>query len=90
MHVVRNHEEEAQLAYLSVLAEKSRERRKDLASKKLCINGPTHGPATHGPRCYWCKYVHKHGVARAVAELAVTLRPPNYKPRVRVNDITAL
>ncbi len=34
-------------------------RRDDLRRATLCINGPLHGKATHGCRCYACYLAHK-------------------------------
>jgi hypothetical protein len=64
-------------------AEHARWRRSRLAEQQLCINGRSHGQATHGVRCQWCAAVHKIGVVRALAELSSTLRPPGYKFRKR-------
>lgn len=36
-------------------------RRTELAAEGLCINGRSHGPATHGVRCKRCDDVHKGG-----------------------------
>lgn len=37
----------------------ARDRRRELAAQKLCINGATHGSATHGVRCEDCHETHK-------------------------------
>jgi hypothetical protein len=54
-------------------------RRRDLAAKKLCINGESHGPATQGCRCNWCAAVHKKGLRKVLADPAAPPRPPGYK-----------
>jgi hypothetical protein len=50
----------------AVDAERMRIRRKRLTDAKLCLNGESHGPSTHGVRCQWCYGVHKFGAAVAV------------------------
>jgi hypothetical protein len=64
-------------------AANARVRRNNLANDGVCINGRSHGKATHGCRCEWCHAVHRIGVERALNELAVTLRPPGYRHRKR-------
>ncbi len=64
----------------------SRDRRAVLARDGLCINGATHGPATHGKKCAWCAAVHKLGLS-VVLELAARgeapPRPPGHVVRPR-------
>lgn len=65
------------------------ERRADLLARGLCLNGATHGPATHGRCCAWCRAVHNLGLP-AVIELdaigEAPPRPPGYVLRSRVAD----
>lgn len=42
-----------------VVADQRRERARD----GVCINGRSHGKATHGVRCEHCWLVYKHGAA---------------------------
>lgn len=57
-------------------------RRQRLASDHMCINGSTHGAATHGVRCGWCHDVNRRGLSRVI-ELPRHPRPPGYIPRPR-------
>lgn len=68
--------------YMDRQAAKSRRRRADLRSNKLCINGPSHGPATHGVKCGHCADVHKRGLA-CVLESPTFAQPSGYAPRPR-------
>lgn len=52
-------------------------RRALLGEQKLCLNGESHGPATHGVRCAWCHAVHRFGVV--VAFRMGIARPPNHR-----------
>lgn len=38
---------------------KAKNRRDRLREQKLCLNGESHGPATHGCRCFACHETHK-------------------------------
>lgn len=38
---------------------RAKARRAALAADRLCINGRSHGPATHGPRCEGCAATHR-------------------------------
>lgn len=49
----------------------ARGRRRILADAKICINGVSHGKATHGILCYRCRLVHR-GMAPADALVAAT------------------
>jgi hypothetical protein len=69
--------------------ERAKDRRIELSGEGVCINGRSHGPPVEDSvRCAWCRAVHRIGVERALVEVDATQRPPNYKPRIRVNDIT--
>jgi len=65
----------------------SRERRAELAGYKLCINGGSHGAATSGKLCDWCRAVHKHGVETVIANMlkehSAPPMPPGYRYRPR-------
>lgn len=67
----------------------ARDRRARLVADKLCINGKTHGPATHGCRCAWCDAVHRHGVAKVLEDPAAPARPPKYRvPTIASFDVS--
>lgn len=38
------------------------QRRRDLAGEGLCMNGRTHGKATHSGRCWRCYLVKRYGI----------------------------
>jgi hypothetical protein len=61
----------------------AKNRRDDLTARGFCINGETHGPATHGRRCLWCKVVHYRGVLMVLADPKAPPQPPGYKFRPR-------
>jgi hypothetical protein len=60
-------------------------RKRTLEALKLCINGPSHGPATNGTRCAWCALVNNHGLQHALrlAERGEATKPVDYVPRPR-------
>lgn len=67
----------------------ARDRRARLAAKKVCINGASHGPRTHGCRCAWCDAVHRHGVAKVLEDPAAPARPPKYRvPTIAARDVS--
>lgn len=58
-------------------AERMRNRRARLRGQRTCINGISHGQATHGCRCAWCADVHKRGIEIVLATPKF-LPPPGY------------
>ena len=68
-------------AYLAKL------RRIRLQNAGWCINGEAHGKATHGPRCAWCKRVHRVGVdvayRQATQDPGAAQPPTGYVMRIR-------
>lgn len=46
----------------------SKKRRDSLREEKLCINGRSHGKATHGDLCWPCRAVHR-GLYKTRAEV---------------------
>lgn len=44
--------------------EYSKKRRDGLREQKLCINGASHGPATHGCLCWPCRAVRRGLVSK--------------------------
>ncbi len=63
--------------------QEAKERRDDLTAKGLCLNGATHGPATRGRLCDWCRAVHTYGVLVVLADPGAPSPPPGYKFRPR-------
>ena len=61
----------------------ARLRRAQLAEEGFCVNGRTHGPRTHGVRCIWCAFVHKHGLREAYRRKDRPEPPPGHQPKVR-------
>lgn len=60
---------------------KQAQRRNRLTAAGVCLNGPTHGSATHGRRCDRCYHVWKHGYAKAI-ELGL-IEPQARRPAMR-------
>lgn len=52
----------------------AKKRRDGLRTDKCCINGKSHGPATHGVLCWPCRAVHR-GMFKTRAE--VPRQPPD-------------
>lgn len=46
---------------------KAQWRREALRDERLCINGRTHGAATHGVRCERCAVVHRSSATKSTA-----------------------
>ncbi len=72
-----------QNARLDIKCEDSKLRRDELTRDGWCLNGKTHGKATHGRRCGWCAAVHKHGVLKVLADPNAPQKPPGYTYRPR-------
>lgn len=61
----------------------ARNRRARLKAGGFCINGESHGKATHGRRCAWCDAVHKKKVEKVLDDPNAPARPPGYRVRMR-------
>ena len=66
----------------------AKDRRDLLARDGYCINGQSHGKATNGILCAWCRAVHTYGLSKVLSDPDAPSRPAGYVLRLR--DVTPI